>query len=77
MLPNKEFYLVMNDSAAVMALGDPAQDSDGRFPNQETATAAAARAWSVQDGQNLYVVHAVRTVVSTVAGTAQVTVTPA
>ena len=77
MLPDKEFYLVMNDSVQVMLLGDSAQDSDGRFPNQELATAAALRAWSVQDGQDLYVVHATRRVAATVSGTAQVVVTPA
>jgi len=75
MLPNKEFYLVMNDSAAVMALGDPAQDSDARFPNAELATAAAKNAWSVQDGQSLYIVHVTRTVTAIVAGTTQVTTT--
>lgn len=76
MLPNKEFYLIMNDSGAVMALGDPAQDGDGRFPNFETAAAAAQNSWTVQDGQELYVVHAVRTVVATVNGKTDVTVTP-
>jgi hypothetical protein len=76
MLPDKEFYLVMNEAGAMMSLGDPAQDSDGRFPNQESATRAATTAWSVHDGQELYIVHHTRTVVATVSGTTDIVVTP-
>lgn len=75
MLPNKEFYLVMNDAGATCMFGDPNQDGDGRFPNRESATAAATANVGM-DGEMLYVVHAVRTVVTTVSGTTQVTVTP-
>jgi len=76
MLPNKEFYLVMNDAGSSMALGAPGQDADGRFPNYELAAAAAQNSWSTQDGQTMYIVHAVRTVVATVSGTTNITVTP-
>lgn len=76
MLPNKEFYLVMNEAGSSMALGAPGQDADGRFPNYELAVAAAQGSWSVQDGQDMYIVHAVRTVVATVSGRTDVTVTP-
>lgn len=74
MLQDTEFYLVQDAAGRSMYMGHPAQDSDGRFPNAETATAAACMCGSIGDGETVYVTRHVRTVVKTVARNTEVTI---
>lgn len=75
MLPQKEFYLVTTDTGAACQLGHPAQDAENRFPNRETAEAAAVDAWPSAAADVLYVVQMIRTTVAEIKGTTEVTVT--
>lgn len=76
MLESREFYLVMSADGAVLTLGDPAADMDGRFPNQETAEQAAIRSGTVMTGGEVFIVRHVRTVKAKVSGTTQVMIEP-
>lgn len=75
MLENREWYAICNEAGAVVITPSTAQDADGRFPNRETAEAAAAAAYEAMK-EELYVVSVVRTTVACVTGSMQVVVTP-
>lgn len=65
MLSNSEFWLILTEQGHALATGHPGQDAEGRFPNQEAATAAAVVV-KERTTEDLYVVKATRTVTSIV-----------
>lgn len=76
MLENREFWLVMNKAGSVLVFGDPAADAEGRYPNRETAEASVERSGALRDGETLYIVKSLRTIVAEVTGTTSITITP-
>lgn len=74
MLQDSEFYLVQDSAGRSMCMGHPAQDPDGRFPNEETATDAARLHGSIGDNPQVFVVKHTRKVIACVDRNTEVTV---
>lgn len=74
MLPDSEFYLVQDEAGRSMCMGAPSQDSEGRFPNEESAKYAAETYGSIGENPTVYVVKHTRQVLYCVDRNVKVTV---